>query len=81
MSRKTSNFWTQLNWTFLRAQESLVRMTVPIIMVCGTNAKKYVWVNFMFSLSNGTITVKILENDQVHAADLKMFPDINIDNL
>ena len=35
----------------------------------------------MFSLSNGTVTVKILENDQVHAANLKMFPDINIDNL
>ena len=39
----------------------------------------------VFFVSNGTIKVKILENDRVkpitHAADLKMFPDIDIDNL
>ena len=33
---------------------------------------------------NGTIKVKIFENDQgkpiTHAADLKMFPDIDINN-
>ena len=40
----------------------------------------------VFFVSNGTIKVKILENDQVkpitHAANLKkMFPDIDIKNL
>ena len=39
----------------------------------------------VFFVSNGTIKVKILENDRAkpitHAADLKMFPDIDIDNL
>ena len=41
---------------------------------------------YVFFVSNGTIKVKILENDRVkpiiHAADLKkMFLDIDIDNL
>ena len=40
----------------------------------------------VFFTSNGTIKVKILENDRAkpiaHAADLKkMFPDTDIDNL
>ena len=39
----------------------------------------------VFFVSNGTIKVKILENDRAkpitHAADLKMFPDTDIDNL
>ena len=40
----------------------------------------------VFFVSNGTIKVRILENDQTkpitHAADLKkMFPGIDIDNL
>ena len=40
----------------------------------------------VFFVSNGTIKVKILENDRAkpvtHAADLKkMFPDIDVDNL
>ena len=40
----------------------------------------------VFFVSNGTIKVKILENDPIkplaHAADLKkMFPDMDIDNL
>ena len=39
----------------------------------------------IFFVSNGTIKVKILENDQAkpitHAAGLKKFPDINADNL
>ena len=39
----------------------------------------------VFFVSNGTIKVKILENDPAkpitHAADLKMFPDTDIDNL
>ena len=40
----------------------------------------------VFFVSNGTIKVKTLENDQAkfitHAADLKkMFPDIDVDNL
>ena len=40
----------------------------------------------VFFVSNGTIKIKILENDRVkpvtHAADLKqIFPDIDIDNL
>ena len=41
---------------------------------------------YVFFVSNGTIKVKILENDRAkpitHAADSKkMFPDIDIDNL
>ena len=40
----------------------------------------------VFIVSNGTIKVKILENDEAkpitQAADLKkMFPDIDVDNL
>ena len=40
----------------------------------------------VFFVSNGTIKVKMLENDRAkpitHAADLKkMFPDIDMDNL
>ena len=39
----------------------------------------------VFFVSNGTIKVKILENDRAkpitHAADLKMFSDIDVDNL
>ena len=39
----------------------------------------------VFFLSNGIIKVKILENDRAksitHAADLKMFPDIDIEKL
>ena len=39
----------------------------------------------VFFVSDGTIKVKILENDRVkpitHAADLKMFPEIDVDNL
>ena len=40
----------------------------------------------VFFASNGTIKVKMLENDRAkpitHAADLKkMFPDIDVDNL
>ena len=40
---------------------------------------------YIFFVSNGTIKVKILENDRAkpstHAADLKMFSDIDVDNL
>ena len=39
----------------------------------------------VFFVSDGTIKVKILENDRAkpitHAADLKMFPEIDVDNL
>ena len=39
---------------------------------------------YVFFVSNGTIKDKILENDRTkpitHAADLKMFPDIDVDN-
>ena len=63
-----------------------MRVSVPTIEVCGTNEKlKGMGKLYVFFVSNGTIKVKILENDQTkpitHAADLKMFPDINVDNL
>ena len=39
----------------------------------------------VFFVSDGKIKVKILENDRAkpitHAADLKMFPEIDVDNL
>ena len=58
------------------------------VVVCGTNVKKLKGMSKLLVLfiSNGTIKVKILENDRAksitHAADLKkMFPDIDVDNL
>ena len=64
-----------------------MRLFVAIILVCGTNVKKLKALGklYVFFVSNCTIKVKILENDGAkpitHAANLVMFPDIEIDNL
>ena len=62
-----------------------MRVSVPIIVVYGTNAKKIKGLRKLnvFFISYSTIIVKVLENYPIksvtHAADLKkMFPDIDI---
>ena len=80
VSKKTSILWIRLNYTFL----SLCDYYRGLWHEC--EKLKGMGKLHVFFVSNGTIKVKILENNRAkpitHAADLKkIFPDIDVDNL